>query len=287
MDESQLVYTIDLHSDSDKEKFETISFTIGKESSSIYVPVIKPHKVWNYDNLKYETHGYTITVDKIEFYDDETHVYVTATNDGKATLYVDSDNSVIVQDKKQINTETIYNADYEELPHSIARGASVKGIILFPAVQTSEFEYTIAIHSDDYSEEFKDIVFTINEKTPYCQNDENEAWRLIAIINAEPYDLETNELSISKYNPIYLHLHLIGGQPGAKIRIKEVITYPDGQTRSNVYDGTYSANHIETRGCKDGIYTNPKYGVHGTLNIIFYNADTGEKIGEASVKITN
>lgn len=113
------------------------------------------------------------------------------------------------------------------------------------------------------------------------------AWKLSAVINTDPDDEKTDKSSISKYDSIYFHLDLQGGEPGAEIRIKYVTTYPDGETNSGTWDSTYVANGIGTWSWEGGIYKNPAYGVSGTLKIKFYNADTGELIGEESVKITS
>lgn len=287
INDREFEYVIDLHSDNNKEYFETVTFHIGKEQAYVYVPEIKPHTVWNFDNLKYETKGYAISIDKIEFYDNETLVFVTAINDGKATLYVDTDSSVIVQNKKQFNTDNTYITDYEELPYKIATEASATGIISFPAVNPTAFKYTIEIHSDDYNEEFQDIVFTLNSKTPYCQNEENEVWRVTAIINKNPYDWETIESSLCKTDPIYIHLMPQGGDSGEKLRIRIKIKAPDGQLISHVYDDFFYANQQATYGWENGLYENPRLGTCGTLTITFYNADTNEKIGEVSVELTN
>ena len=172
--DGEFEYVIEMHSDNFDERFETVTFKISKETSSVFVPVVEPNAVWDFDNLKYEAKGYTIQINKVEFYDNETRIYLAAINDGKAVFYVDADGSIIVQNKKQFNTESIYDADYDELPYSIAKGASATGAISFPAIETSEFEYTIEIHSDDYDEEFEDIIFVINSNSPYCKNGQEE-----------------------------------------------------------------------------------------------------------------
>lgn len=167
-------YVIEMHSDNFDERFETITFKISKEVSSVFVPVDEPNTVWNFEDLKYETKGYTIQIDKVEFYDNETRIYLVATNDGKAVLSVDADGSIIVQNKKQFNTESIYDADCDELPYSIAKGATATGAISFPVVETAEFEYTIQMHSDDYDEEFEDVIFVINADSPSCKNNQED-----------------------------------------------------------------------------------------------------------------
>ena len=170
IDDAEFEYSIKIHSDDIGEGFDSVTFEIGKDASSAFIPTIKPKDSWDFDELKYETLGYAISVDKIEFYDEETRVYLTAVNDGKAILYIDAAGSVIVQNKKQYNTKNVYNASYEELPYSIAKGASVTGAISFPAVDCAEFEYTIEIHSDDYNEEFPEVVFVINSDSSHCKN---------------------------------------------------------------------------------------------------------------------
>lgn len=167
-------YSIEIHSDNVDEQFEGVLFKINKDASTVFVPIDIPNDVWDFDGLKYETQGYEIVIDKIEFYAEETRVYLTANNNGKATLNVDADGSIIVQEKKQYNTISIYDAPYNELPYSIAKGASASGAISFPAIKVAEFEYRIQMHSDDYDEDFEDIVFVINEKSPSCKNDSQQ-----------------------------------------------------------------------------------------------------------------
>ena len=140
----------------------------------MFIATVEPNAVWDFDKLRYETKGYTISIDKVEFYDNETRIYLMAANDGKALLYVDADASIVVQNKKQFNTESIYDASYDELPYNIAKGASATGAVSFQGVETTEFEYTIEIHSDDYDEEFDDIVFIINAEAPSCKNNQKE-----------------------------------------------------------------------------------------------------------------
>lgn len=173
--DSGFEYVLEIHSDNFDERFQKVTFKIGKEASSVFVPVIEPNTVWNFEELMYETKGYTIQIDKVEFYDNETRIYLVVINDGKAVLSVDADGSIIVQNKKQFNTESIYEADYDELPYSIAKGATASGAISFPVVETTEFEYTIELHSDDHDEDFSDIIFTVNENAPYCKTAVAEA----------------------------------------------------------------------------------------------------------------
>lgn len=113
------------------------------------------------ENLKQEKLGYSISIDKIEFAEKETRVYATAINNGKAVLNIGD--SVIVQSGKQYNSKTNYDADYDEMPYEIVKGASSSGVIVFPPIQNNEFQLTINIHSDNTDEKLGEISVLITE----------------------------------------------------------------------------------------------------------------------------
>ena len=111
------------------------------------------------ENLKQEKYGYSISIDKIEFAEKETRVYATVKNNGKALLNIGD--AVIVQNGKQYNSTDNYEADYEEIPYEIVTGVSSSGIIVFSAINANDFELTINIHSNDYTEEIDNFTFKI------------------------------------------------------------------------------------------------------------------------------
>ena len=121
------------------------------------------------EKLKYEQAGYCISVDKIEFSNYETRIYLTANNNGKATMFIDTDSSIIIQDKKQTNAKTNYEANYEEIPYNLAVGVTSSGIVSFPAIENKEFQYTIEIHSDNVDEEFVPVTFNIGKEKQSVQ----------------------------------------------------------------------------------------------------------------------
>ena len=112
------------------------------------------------------------------------------------------------------------------------------------------------------------------------------AWKLTAIVNTDTDDSTTDKSSISKYDSFYFHFDLQGGTPNEEIRIKYHITYPDGETTSGTWDEDYVSGGLGYWSWEGGIYENPAFGVSGTLKAKFYNAKTGELIGEKSLKIT-
>lgn len=92
-------------------------------------------------------------------------------------------------------------------------------------------------------------------------------WRAeVYAINNGQYDT-TNRSSVSKYQTIYFHYRVFGGEPGGKTDIRIVIRTPDGQT----YNGNIT-------GCTDGSdwyswfrYNNPSYARGGNITITIYD----------------
>ncbi len=129
-----------------------------------YIDVMAPAtETITLENLKQEKYGYSVSIDKIEFAEKETRVYTTVINNGKALLYFGD--TVIVQDGKQYNSTSNYEAEYEEIPYEVVKGVSSSGIIVFPAMSTNDFELTISVHSDDYDEELENFIFKISKNT--------------------------------------------------------------------------------------------------------------------------
>lgn len=129
---------------------------------STYIDVMRPTiDIINFDELKYEKFGYSISIEKIEFSDVETRVYANVTNNGKSALYVND--PVIVQNGKQYNSSSNYEANYTEIPYEVVKGASCSGLIVFPAIDNTDFKLKINLHSDNYDEEFDEFTFKIGE----------------------------------------------------------------------------------------------------------------------------
>jgi uncharacterized protein YpmB len=112
-------------------------------------------------------------------------------------------------------------------------------------------------------------------------------WKITVIaINSSENDETTYKNSISKYNAVYFHLKLTGGEPGESVRITAKPTFPDGEKGEYVFEDKWSDGDILWYGWSDGLYNNPQYGDTGTVRCNFYD-DNGNLIGAGSVKITN
>lgn len=113
--------------------------------------------------------------------------------------------------------------------------------------------------------------------------DELYAWKVeIIAFNNSPYD-QTNQSSISKYQGMYCHFKVTGGEPGKTINLTVYVTAPNGQSGS-----------IHFNSCTDGSiwstcfsYDNPYYGATGTMSVRITNSANGQQMDSGSVSVTN
>ena len=113
------------------------------------------------------------------------------------------------------------------------------------------------------------------------------AWKAeIIAINSDPDDVKTYKTSISVYDPVYFHIKITGGEPGAEVTLTRKTIYPDGDTYETKWDWAAQNGTITWVGWDTGIYQKPAYGTRGTLTLQIYD-ENGNMIGEGSVKITS
>lgn len=106
--------------------------------------------------------GYSITVQKAELAENETRLYISATNNGSANFIIYSLNMTIVQDGHQYEEESNYDADYPELQSDIRPSVTTEGIVTFPALENAPFQLIIEARSDDWDEDIQDYVFNLD-----------------------------------------------------------------------------------------------------------------------------
>ena len=88
---------------------------------------------------KWSEDGLTIKIERVEFAENETRVYVKLKNKSSdsASLY----NCVLLQGEKQYDRTYDYKGNYDELQDSLKSGASDTGVITFPAIELSDFDF--------------------------------------------------------------------------------------------------------------------------------------------------
>ena len=84
---------------------------------------------------------YSATLEKVDFTEDETRIYITITNNSSSTFDVYADQGVIVQNGKQYESE--YNYNYDIMSTEIQAGASAEGIIPYTRIDTTGFTLLI------------------------------------------------------------------------------------------------------------------------------------------------
>ncbi len=112
-------------------------------------------------------------------------------------------------------------------------------------------------------------------------------WKIkIFAINSSPNDETTYKSSISKYDPVYFHFELSGGEPGEFVRIVVKDIFPDGGIGEYIFEDVWTDGDILWYGWGGSIYEYPEHGESGMLRCNFYDGE-GNLIGSGSITITD
>ncbi len=112
-------------------------------------------------------HDLTVTVDRVEFAEDETRIWITMQNDSAKAVDIYPKNSLLVQNGAQYaynwDSMTLYEADEAEPADRLLSGNKSSGLLVFPAISIEEESqlYIENIYSDEYEEEFDPFIITI------------------------------------------------------------------------------------------------------------------------------
>lgn len=129
---------------------------------SSYMDVVAPaQKTFTSDNATLTQHGYSVSLTKIEFAEQETRLYITVNNGGKDKFNLYSFNAKIVQDGKQYEEQRNYEADYPEVQTDLLPGTTTEGIIVFPKLEQKNLQVVLEARSEDYQEDFEPYTFDI------------------------------------------------------------------------------------------------------------------------------
>lgn len=144
--------------------------TDAKVTKSTYKDVVAPTVSEILPNATAEQKGFTVSVEKVEYSDVETRVYMTVANNTNESISFGAYDIKILLDNKQINIDnassSMYDGNYPELSYDIAAGASTSGVLVFPIIeQGKDFQIIVPdIFSDNYEEEFSDMKIDISTK---------------------------------------------------------------------------------------------------------------------------
>ena len=105
--------------------------------------------------------GYSVTLQKVEYAEIETRVYLKVDNKGSDKFSVYDFNAKISQNGKQYEPQDNWEADYPQIQTDLLVGNSTEGIITFPVLEKGKFELIIEGSSDNFEEEINPYLFTV------------------------------------------------------------------------------------------------------------------------------
>lgn len=125
---------------------------------STYIDVVVP----TVDEVEYgasaEQSGFTVTVDKIQYADSETRVFMTVKNETSGNIQYGEYDIRMVVDGQQIGQDTdsattYMDENFQELPYELSPGTSASGTLVFPAMEQRDgFQIIVPnVYSDDES----------------------------------------------------------------------------------------------------------------------------------------
>ena len=118
-------------------------------------------------NVSVDQNGFVVTVDKVEYADSETRVYLNVTNNSGYNTSYGVYSIRLIQDGQQIeqdqSSSSAYMGDYPQLSYDVSAGASTSGVLVFPAIdQTKNFQVIVPdTFSDNYDLEFSDYTLDV------------------------------------------------------------------------------------------------------------------------------
>lgn len=105
--------------------------------------------------------GYSVTVQQVEYAENETRVYLKVDNHGSDKFNVYSFYTKITQDGKQYSEQNNWEADYPAVQTDLLVGNSSEGVIVFPAINEGAFTLTVEGSSNNFWEDLKPYTFDI------------------------------------------------------------------------------------------------------------------------------
>lgn len=110
-----------------------------------------------------DQHGMEVTLQKIEFAEVETRVYMKITNNTNETVYFDGFGAKLISGSTQYETKDNFGSGLPELPFDILAGIEAEGVLTYPAIE--EQSGTFTLHAEGYSDnwelDFKPYVFEV------------------------------------------------------------------------------------------------------------------------------
>lgn len=124
-----------------------------------FSPVIKSIEV----NQEINQNGYCMTLQRVELSEFETRAYLKIQNNSSDEISFYSYSSVMTQGTSQSDTQSNYDADYQEILDDILPGVVSEGVVVFNPVNIDGENIKLIFKggSDDYSLDFEPFTFEV------------------------------------------------------------------------------------------------------------------------------
>ena len=137
------------------------------EKQSYMEAVVPTIKEITPENAVSEQNGISLKVDKIEFAEKETRIYLTETNASSDKFSFSVYDIKITQNGQQISQDvssmSSYEGEYPELSYEILPNATSSGVLVFPAIDSSAgFQIYAEGYSDNWELEFSPFTIDIS-----------------------------------------------------------------------------------------------------------------------------
>jgi hypothetical protein len=128
-----------------------------------YITAVSPSLKTVEVNETIDQEGYVMTLQKVEFSEIETRVYLEITNNTKNKIYFYDFNSYMVQGTSQFDTTYNFYANYKEVRTELLPGIKSDGIVLFEPIDPTlgDVKFIAEGSSDNWQIEFTPFEFAI------------------------------------------------------------------------------------------------------------------------------
>nr|DAT88421.1 MAG TPA: protein of unknown function (DUF4969) [Caudoviricetes sp.] len=133
-----------------------------------YIDAVVPTTVsYTLTDLSFSQNDVTVKIDKVEYADVETRVYVTAINESQSKFNLYTSSIKLVQNGQQIEQDSAsvstYEGNYPQLSYEILPGATSSGILVYPKMDhTIGFQMYAEGSSDNWEIQFQPFVLQMN-----------------------------------------------------------------------------------------------------------------------------
>lgn len=131
-------------------------------SESNYIDCVRPTLDTIDINQTQEQFGYVINIEKMEFADKESRLYLSIENNGSDKFSVYDFNVVISQNNKQYDGIYNYDAEYPKIQSELLVGNKTEGIIAYEPLSNDLFTITIDAYSENWDEHLEPFVFVVD-----------------------------------------------------------------------------------------------------------------------------